>query len=74
MQQSLSRKTIVEKLSEYFEMLYGFRAISAQLPEFSYIEHVELRVLKKEMTFLDLPTLKQWKIVEKHGKTKYMLC
>ena len=57
MQQSLSGKEIIDKLSEYFEMLYAFRATCAQLPEFSYMEHVELRVLEKEMANLELPTI-----------------
>ena len=44
-----------------------------QLPEISYIDHVELRVLAKEMASLELPTIDQWKTVEKYGKTKYRM-
>ena len=63
----------MDKLSEYFEMLYAFRATSEQLPKLSNMEHLELRVLAKEMASLELPTVNQWKTVEKYGKTKYML-
>ena len=64
MQQCLSRNAITDKSSENFEMLFAFRATCAQLPEFSYVEHVELRVLDKEMANLELPTVDQWKTVE----------
>ena len=59
MQQSLYGKTIVDKLEEDFEILYSFRATCAQLLEFSYVEHVELRVLAKEMAILKFPTIEQ---------------
>ena len=49
------------------------RATCAQLPENSYKDHVELRVLAKEMASLELPTVNQWKTIEKYGKTKYKL-
>ena len=73
MQQSLSRKTIVEKLSVDFEIIDTFRATCAQLPLISYMDHVELRVLAKEMASLELTTVDQWKTNEKFGKTKYRL-
>ena len=47
MQLSLSGKTIVEKLSKDFEIFNTFRATCAQLPEISYMDHVELRVQVK---------------------------
>ena len=73
MQQSLSRKTIVEKLSEDFEIINAFRATCAQFPPISYTDHVELRVPAKEMASLEFPISDQWKTVEKFGKTKYRL-
>ena len=51
-------------------MLFAFRATCAQLPNFYYMEHVELRLLEKEMASLELETVDQWKIVEKYGNTK----
>ena len=37
------------------------------------MDQVELRVLAKDMASLELPTVDEWKIVEKYGKTKYKL-
>ena len=73
MQQYLSGKTIVEKLSMDFEIINTFRSTCTQLPVISYVDHVELRILAKEMASLDFPTVYQWKIVAKFGKTRYRL-
>ena len=73
MQQSLSRQRTVEKLSVDFEIIDAFRATCAHLLAISYANHVELRVLAKEMDTLELPTVDQWKTIEKFGNTKYML-
>ena len=54
-------------------MLHTFRDTCAKLPKFSYVGHVELRVMAKEMASLELPTVDQWKTVEKYGRTKYSL-
>ena len=64
MQQYLSGKTIVEKLSEDFEIIDTFITTCAQLPLVSYVDHVELRVPTKEMASLELPTVDLWKTVE----------
>ena len=45
-----------------------------QLPKISYVDHVELRVLEKEMANLELPIVNQLKTIEKYGKTKYRMC
>ena len=54
-QQSLLGKTVIDKLTGEFEMLFDFKAICTQLPEFSYRENVELSVLAREMINLDMP-------------------
>ena len=74
MQHYLYGKTIVEKLSLDFEIFYTFRGTCTQLATISYMDHVKLRVVEKEMAILELPTIDQWKTVKKFGKTKYMLC
>ena len=73
MQQSLPRIKIVEKLSKYFEIINTFRANCAHMPKISYVDRVELRVLEKEITSLELPTIDQWNPIENFGKTKYRL-
>ena len=57
MEQSLFGKIIIEKLPKDFEIFHTFRATCAQLRVISYVNHVELRVLAKEMANLDLPTV-----------------
>ena len=73
MQHSLSRSIIINRLSEYFEILFAFKATCAQLPEFYYAKHVELRALDKEMVNLEPPIVDQWNTVENYGKEKYRL-
>ena len=73
MTQFLSGNIIIEKLAMEFELVNTFRTIRAQLPPISYVEHVELRVLEKEMESLELPSRDQWKSIEKFGKMKYKL-
>ena len=73
MKQLFSGRIVVDKLAEYFEMLFDFKATCAKLPYFSYVENVELRVLEKEMINLHFPTIGPWKIIENFGKRKYKL-
>ena len=73
MKQSLSGKEIVYKLADDFEILFVFRTTCACLPEFSYRDHVEMRVMEKEMAILELPSPDQWKLVEKYGRSRYKL-
>ena len=39
----------------------------------SYVYHVELRLLAKEMENIEAPYGGQWKTIEKFGKMKYRL-
>ena len=62
-QQSLSGKTLIDKLAGDFEMMFDFKATCSKLLDFSYSENVEIRVLAKEIINLDLPVVDQWNIV-----------
>ena len=64
---------MIDKLTVDFGMLFDFKAICTNLLEFSYAENMELNVMAKEMTSLDLPTIDQWKLVDNYGKSKYRL-
>ena len=68
--QSLSGKTLIEKLAGDFEMLFDFKATCTKLQDFSYSKNVELRVLTKEMINLNLLVVDQWKIIENYRKSK----
>ena len=73
MNQSLSDRTIVDKLVDEFEIFFFFKEACAHPQNYSYRDHIELRVLEKEMSTLDLPSTDQWKTIEKFRRTKYLL-
>ena len=56
-----------------FEIVDSFRMIGAKLPPIPYVDHVEKRVLAKEMENIELPYGDQWNTIEKFGKIKYRL-
>ena len=66
-------KIIVEKLIEDFEVLQKFLIIRRGLPTVSYEAYVDLEVSIREMTKYDTPNVEQWRIMERFGKTKYIL-
>ena len=69
----LTRKVIVEKLTEDFEILDKFLIIKKELPIVSYEAYVDLEVSITEMTKYDTPNGEQWKVMEKFGNTKNIL-
>ena len=73
MNQSMLGKVIVDKLVVDFEIVDSFRMIGAKLPPISYVYHVELRVLAKEMVNLEVPCKDQWNTIEKFRNMKYRL-
>ena len=73
MYQSLSRKIIVEKLIDEFEVFFDFKEACAHLKNYSYRGHIELRMLSKEISTLEFPSADKWKIVEKFRWSKYTL-
>ena len=73
MSQYLSGKIVIDKLEVDFEIVNTFIVVCSQLPAISYVDHVELRVLDKEMANLEFPTMDEWNIVQKLGRTNYKL-
>ena len=69
----LTGKIIVEKLTEDFEILDRFLIIKKGLHAMFYEAYVDLEVSIREMTKYDTPNVEQWKVMEKFGKTKYIL-
>ena len=63
----------MEKLTEDFEILDRFLIIKKGLPAVYYEAYVDLEVSIREMTEYGTPNVEQWKIMEKFGKTKYIL-
>ena len=69
----LTGKVIAEKLTEDFEILDRFLIIKKGLPTVSYESYVDLEVKIREMVEYNNPNVEKWEIVEKFGKTKYIL-
>ena len=63
MTQSLLGELIVDKLDVDFELVNSFKTIGTQLPPISYVDHVELRVLAKEMENMEMLSGDQWKTI-----------
>ena len=55
MTQTLSGNVIIDKLVVDFELVDSFRMFGAKLTLIYYVDHVELRVLYKEMENLEVP-------------------
>ena len=47
-------KTVVEKLSGEFELLFDFRVMCTKLPMPFYLENLELGIFTEEMTKLEI--------------------
>ena len=66
-------KVITEKMTEDFEILQKFLIIKGGLPKVSYEAYMDLEVSIWEMIAYDIPSAKQWRAIERFGKTKYIL-
>ena len=69
----LTRKIIVEKLTEDLEILQKFLIVRGGLPTVSYEAYVDLEVSIREISEYDILGAEQWRTVEIFGKTKYIL-
>ena len=72
-QQSLSSKTVIRKLSREFELFFDFKALCAKFPTTFYLENLELEVLAEEVVKLETPMTNQWKMIENYSKSKQRL-
>ena len=73
LEKGLTGKTIVDKLTEDFEILQKFLIIRKGLPKVSYEAYMELEVSIREMMECDTLSAEQWKAMERFGKMKYIL-
>ena len=55
MPESLSRRTVFNKLASEFKLLSDFKATCAREPEASYTETMELKVQALDMVVVTLP-------------------
>ena len=61
MNQSLPGNVLIDKLEVDFEIINRFQTICTQLAPIPYLDHVELRLLAKEMENMEMPFLDEWK-------------
>ena len=55
MQQALSGRVVFAKVAEEFELLFDFKATCVKVPNLSYAESMELRVLVHEIVVAYFP-------------------
>ena len=73
MQQALSGRNVFDKLVGEFKLLFDFKVMCAKVPNFSYVDNMELKVPEHEMVVADLPNTEHWRAVQQYGSTKYKL-
>ena len=56
-------KSYYDKLAMDFEILDTFKMIGTKMPPISYVDHMEPRVLDKEMENIEVPSRDQWKTI-----------
>ena len=61
MQQALSKRVMFDKLAEEFELLFDFKVLCAKVPNFSYANNMELRVLAHEVVVAYSPNSEYWR-------------
>ena len=62
-----------DKLVEEFELLFDFKIACARVPNLSYADNMELRVLAHEMVVAAMPNLESWRAIQQYRSTKYKI-
>ena len=73
MQQDLSGRVMFDKMDEEFKLLFDFKVTCAKVPNLSYAQSMELRVMAHEMVVAYFPKPEQWRIVQQFGSNTYIL-
>ena len=73
MQHALSGPIVFDKLPREFELLFDFKATYATVPDLSYTENMELKVLAHDMVVVTLPGPDLWKSIQLYGSNKLRL-
>ena len=67
MQQDLSGRVVFDKLAGEFKLLFDFKVICARVPNFSYAENMELKVLAHGMVVAYFPKHEHWRTFQQFG-------
>ena len=62
-----------DKFAKEFELLFDFKVTCAKVPNISYADNMELRVLAHEMVVAYLPNPEHWRTIQQFGSNKYKL-
>ena len=62
-----------DKLVGAFELLANFKTTCATIPDFSYTENTELKVLAHNMAVATFPGPVLWKSIQLYGSNKLIL-
>ena len=72
-QHTLFGPVVFEKLAREFEELFGFKFSCTKVPNLTYSDNMELRVLAHDMIMADLLGSEQWKSIQMYGSNKFKL-
>ena len=73
MQQSLSGRTVCDKMANEFELLFDFKATCAKAPKTSYPETMELKVQAFDIAVTTLSGPDQWRSIQQYGSSKFKM-
>ena len=73
MQQTLSGKTIFDKLADDFELWFDLKAMYSKVPRASYSKAMELKAQAYDMAAAPLPGPDTWRIIHQYGSFKLTL-
>ena len=73
MQQALSEPVVFDKLVGEFEALFDFKAACTKVPNITYSNNMELKVLAHEMVIADFLGSKHWRSIQMYGSSKFKL-
>ena len=73
MQHALSGPLAFQKLAAEFEALFDVKDACTKVPNLTYSDNMELRVLAHKMVIVDLPGYEQRRSIQMYGSIKFKL-
>ena len=71
MQHALMGPIVFDKLAGAFELLVDFKSTCITVPNSSYTENTELKVLAHDMAVAIFPGLDLWKLIQLYGSNQF---
>ena len=73
MHHALSSPVVFNKLVGEFEALFDFKTTCTKVPNLTYLDNMELRVLAHKMVIVDFPGSNQWRSIQMYGLNEFKL-